>query len=82
MNWAENLLSSIRQDGRPLARYVEEFVEFSHLRFEHSNSSQACYQNLHIPEHWDHLLRSRGHSRSRIRSSLQTSKSVGASACP
>ncbi|XP_058601873.1 mediator of DNA damage checkpoint protein 1-like [Onychostoma macrolepis] len=33
---------------------------------EHSNSPQACYQDLHIPEHRDHLIRSRGHSRSRI----------------
>ncbi|XP_016364912.1 BCL-6 corepressor-like protein 1 isoform X1 [Sinocyclocheilus rhinocerous] len=53
MNWAENLLSSIRQDGRPLARYVEEFVEFSHLLREIRTGLILSYliSDLSTPTH-------------------------------
>ncbi|RXN04120.1 lipoxygenase -like protein [Labeo rohita] len=30
MSWAEDALWRLRQDGRELERYVEEFIELSH----------------------------------------------------
>ncbi len=44
MNWAEDQLWCLRQGGRPLERYVEEFLKISHRVSWQDASLGACFQ--------------------------------------
>ncbi len=44
MNWAEDQLWCLRQGGRPLEGYVEEFIELSYLVSWPDSSLCACFQ--------------------------------------
>ncbi|KAK2916425.1 hypothetical protein Q8A67_000799 [Cirrhinus molitorella] len=43
MGWAEEYLSTIRQDGQPLEQYVEEYVELSHLVIWSERMLSVCF---------------------------------------
>ncbi|RXN24708.1 proline-rich receptor kinase PERK2 [Labeo rohita] len=45
MSWAEDALWRLRQDGRELERYVEEFIELSHQK---TGKLQALSNSKHI----------------------------------
>ncbi|KAI2658594.1 Titin [Labeo rohita] len=50
--------------------YIVEDVPHPVLSCKLSNSPKVYHQNLHFPGHWTYLLRSRGHSHGRVRSSI------------
>ncbi len=44
MKWAEDFILNIQQDGRPLERYVEEFLSVVHLVSWSDHMVNACFR--------------------------------------